>query len=76
MPDRSHANPTARPSTAIKKLKELLGNKDKPESVSSLAKKIGIARGTLLGIISGTSQPRLDVMVAAKKIRIKMEDWS
>jgi DNA-binding phage protein len=76
MADRSHANPMAKPSTAIKKLKELLADKDKPESISSLAKKIGIARGTLLGILSGTSVPRLDMMTAAKKVGIKMDDWS
>ncbi len=65
---------------AIKKLKSLLEDKDKDgktkESVSSLAIKLGIARGTLLGIVSGTSQPRLDVMLAAKKIGIRQEDWS
>ena len=65
---------------AIKKLKSLLEDKDKDgktkESVSSLAIKLGIARGTLLGIVSGTSQPRLDVILAAKKIGIRQEDWS
>jgi predicted transcriptional regulator len=60
--------------TAIKKLKTMLD--DKTENVVSLAKKLGIARGTLLGILSGRTQPRLDVMVAAQKIGIKQTEWT
>jgi len=63
-------------SKAIKKLKDMLEGEGKTESVKSLAEKLGIARGTLTGIISGTTQPRLDVMVAAKKVGIKQEDWT
>jgi uncharacterized protein YunC (DUF1805 family) len=60
--------------TAIKKLKAMLD--DKTENVVSLAKKLGIARGTLLGIISGRTQPRLNVMVAAQDLGIKQGDWT
>ena len=63
-------------SKAIKKLKTMLEGEEKTESAASLAKKLGIARGTLNGILAGTTQPRLDVMLAAKKVGIKQEDWS
>lgn len=60
-------------SKAIRKLKDLL--EGKTESVSSLAHKLGIARGTLLGILSGQTSPRLDVITAAKQFGIKSDDW-
>ena len=59
-------------SKAIRKLKAMLD----AESPASLAGKLGIARGTLFALLSGRTEPRLGVMVAAKKLGIKQEEWS
>lgn len=61
-------------SKAIKQLKGLI--EDKQETVTSLAAKLAIARGTLLGILSGTSEPRLGVILAARKLGIDQKDWT
>jgi len=56
---------------AIKKLKTLL----ETESVESLAKKLGIARGTLNSLLAGNSEPRLSTIKAAEKLGIAQGDW-
>jgi hypothetical protein len=61
---------------AVKKLKSMVEGESKTESIASLAKKLGIARGTLNSLMAGTTLPRLDVINAAKKVGIKQEDWS
>jgi transcriptional regulator with XRE-family HTH domain len=58
---------------AIRKLKELLDTEK--ESLNTLADKLGIARGTLLAILSGRTSPRFDVVTAAKKLGIHTDDW-
>ena len=58
---------------AIKKIKTMI---DGGASVASLAKKLGVARGTLLGLIAGTTSPRLDVVIAAEKLGIKQKEWT
>lgn len=58
---------------AIRKLKALLER----DGAAALAEKLGIARGTLLGLVAGVTEPRLGVIQAAEKeYGIKQGDWS
>jgi transcriptional regulator with XRE-family HTH domain len=45
-------------------------------SVKAVAEKLGIARGTLLGLLAGTTSPRLEVVHAAEKLGVKQSDWN
>jgi len=62
-------------SRAVKKLRGMLEGEKKSESVLSLSKKLGVARGTLQGIVAGITEPRLHVILAAKALGIEPEDW-
>jgi len=44
-------------------------------SVKAVAEKLGIARGTLLGLLAGTTSPRLEVVHAAEKLGVRQGDW-
>jgi transcriptional regulator with XRE-family HTH domain len=64
---------TVTETKAIRKLKQLL----EIHGASSIAVKLGIARGTLLSLIAGVTEPRLSVLTAAdKEYGIKQEDWT
>jgi transcriptional regulator with XRE-family HTH domain len=62
-------------SRAITELQNRL--KTKLDTPKSLADKLGIARGTLMAILAKQTEPRLDVIRAAKKnLGIEPEAWT